>query len=87
MGGREERLALNEALFREVNERLFLRDASGAIGDDLGGSDDIANLFPERLYAHPDYRVKDRLENKLHDLVCSGEMWLRYVQRQIAGDW
>jgi hypothetical protein len=40
---------------------------------ELGGSNDIANLFPEKAAAHPGYRVKDRLENKLHDLVCAGD--------------
>jgi len=54
---------------------------------ELGGSNEIANLFPERLNARPGYRVKDRLENKLHDLVCSGQMNLRSAQRQIATNW
>jgi hypothetical protein len=54
---------------------------------ELGGSNDIANLFPERLYAHPGYRVKDRLENRLHELVCSGRIALRDAQRGIADDW
>jgi len=54
---------------------------------ELGGSNDLANLFPERLYAHPGYRVKDRLENKVHDLVCSGQLSLREAQRGIASDW
>jgi hypothetical protein len=54
---------------------------------ELGGSNDIANLFPEKLYAHPGYRVKDRLENKLHDLVCAGTMTLRAAQRGIASNW
>jgi hypothetical protein len=47
---------------------------------ELGGSNDPANLFPERLNAHPGYRVKDKLENKLHDLVCDGKMTLRAAQ-------
>ena len=54
---------------------------------ELGGSNDIANLFPERLDAHPGYRVKDRLENRLHDLVCGGAMRLRTAQRRIAANW
>ena len=54
---------------------------------ELGGSNDIANLFPERLNAHPGYRVKDRLENRLHTLVCVGGMSLRGAQRAIAGNW
>jgi hypothetical protein len=54
---------------------------------ELGGSNDIANLFPEKLYAHPGYRVKDRLENRLHDLVCSRSITLRAAQQGIAADW
>jgi hypothetical protein len=54
---------------------------------ELGGSNDIANLFPERADAHPGYAVKDRLENRLHALVCSGQIALRSAQRRIAADW
>jgi hypothetical protein len=54
---------------------------------ELGGSNDIANLFPEKANANPGYHVKDRLENKLHDLVCAGQMNLRSTQRQIAKNW
>jgi uncharacterized protein DUF3761 len=54
---------------------------------ELGGSNDSANLFPERLYAHPGYRVKDRLENRLHHLVCAGSIPLAAAQRQIAANW
>jgi hypothetical protein len=57
---------------------------------ELGGSNDIANLFPEEAsFANhdPGFHVKDRLENKLHDLVCSGTMSLLTVRRDIAGDW
>ena len=54
---------------------------------ELGGSNDIANLFPETLHAAPGYRIKDRLENRLHDLVCAGQIGLRAAQSGIAGDW
>ena len=54
---------------------------------ELGGSNEIANLFPERANAHPGYHAKDKLENRLHDLVCEGTMRLRDVQRQIASNW
>src|SRR5262249_26496084 len=54
---------------------------------ELGGSNDVANLFPEEANAHPGYRLKDRLENRLHALVCSGQMSLRAAQRGIAADW
>jgi hypothetical protein len=54
---------------------------------ELGGSNDIANLFPEKADASPGYRVKDRLENKLHQLVCAGKLSLRSAQTGIARDW
>jgi hypothetical protein len=55
---------------------------------ELGGSNDIANLFPEKANVDPaGYHVKDKLENKLHDLVCDGKRQLRATQRKIASDW
>jgi hypothetical protein len=54
---------------------------------ELGGSNDIANLYPEKLNAHPGYKAKDKLENKLHDLVCDGTMTLQSAQQQIAANW
>jgi hypothetical protein len=54
---------------------------------EIGGSNDIANLYPEPGSGEAGYHVKDGLENKLHDLVCSGAMSLRAAQRGIAQDW
>jgi hypothetical protein len=54
---------------------------------ELGGSNDIANLFPEPGSGPASYHVKDELENKTHDLVCSGAMTLRAAQQQIAANW
>lgn len=54
---------------------------------ELGGSNDIANLFPEKANAAPGYHVKDRLENRLHALVCSGGMTLHAAQQGIAENW
>jgi hypothetical protein len=51
---------------------------------ELGGSNDISNLFPERA---PGYHGKDKLENKLHALVCSGAMTLHTAQAGIAANW
>lgn len=57
---------------------------------ELGGSNDIANLYPEEAtFAGnaPGYHVKDTLENRMHALVCAGQMSLRSAQRQIASNW
>ena len=54
---------------------------------ELGGSNAIANLFPEKADAHLGYKAKDRLENALHAIVCRGAMRLRTAQRRIAANW
>lgn len=54
---------------------------------ELGGSNDLANLFPEAALPRPGFHEKDRLENALHDAVCSGRVSLAAAQRGIARDW
>ena len=54
---------------------------------ELGGSNDIANLFPEAASPRPGFHEKDRLENSLHAQVCAGTLALRSAQRGIARNW
>ncbi|GHO85355.1 HNH endonuclease signature motif containing protein [Dictyobacter formicarum] len=54
---------------------------------ELGGSNDIANLWPEAASPTPGFHQKDQVENYLHDQVCSGKMDLRTAQTKIATDW
>lgn len=55
---------------------------------ELGGSNSIKNLWPESYLTLPwNARVKDRLEDKLHELVCSGQMDLKTAQQAIAANW
>lgn len=51
---------------------------------ELGGSNSIANLWPE---IRPGYHAKDGIENRLHRAVCSHTVSLRAAQREIAHDW
>ncbi len=51
---------------------------------ELGGSNSIANLWPE---VAPGFHQKDVVENELHDAVCSGGMALRVAQTRIAQNW
>jgi Protein of unknown function (DUF3761) len=54
---------------------------------ELGGSNSIANLYPE-AYANPNgARVKDRLENAMHAAVCAGTLALKTAQREISSNW
>jgi hypothetical protein len=54
---------------------------------ELGGSNDIANLWPEAAVPRPGFHEKDRYENYLHEQVCTGAIGLEEAQRRIADDW
>ncbi len=54
---------------------------------ELGGSNDIANLWPEAADPRPGFHEKDIVENKLHSQVCSGEISLSQAQLIIAHNW
>jgi len=54
---------------------------------ELGGSNSVANLFPEAASPRPGSHEKDRLENELHDEVCAGKITLRRAQRLVARNW
>jgi hypothetical protein len=54
---------------------------------ELGGSNSIANLWPEAAAPHPGFHEKDEVENYLHDRVCSGSLSLQQAQREIATNW
>ena len=54
---------------------------------ELGGSNDIANLWPEPAEPRPGFHEKDKVENYLHDQVCSGAMTLSDAQAIISTNW
>lgn len=57
---------------------------------ELGGSDLDSNLWPQpRRSIEPIWNAerKDVLENRLHALVCNGQLDIVVAQRAIADDW
>jgi hypothetical protein len=54
---------------------------------ELGGSNEIANLWPEPAEPRPGFHEKDQVENLLHDQVCSGAMPLQDAQIGVAHNW
>jgi hypothetical protein len=55
---------------------------------ELGGSNAISNLWPEPNDHPRGYlNSKDILENRLHALLCAGQVSLHIVQTLIAGNW
>ena len=58
------------------------------ISPQLGGTDDIRNLWPEpELSTAWNADAKDALEGRLHQLVCQGKINLATAQRDLATDW
>ena len=54
---------------------------------ELGGSNDISNLWPEAASPTPGFHEKDKVENYLHNQVCNGAVSLQQAQIEIATNW
>jgi hypothetical protein len=83
--------SVKEEVFREYGistARPQNFEVDFLITPELGGSSDIRNLWPEP-YRAPVWNahVKDQLEDRLRDMVCSGEIDLSTAQRDISTDW
>lgn len=57
------------------------------ITPDLGGAESVRNMWPQPYSARWNARVKDRLEQRLHQLVCENKLDLTTAQHDIAVDW
>jgi len=65
----------------------YQHEVDHLISLDIGGSNDIRNLWPEPYAGRWGARTKDVLENTLHDLVCSRRLSLESAQQQEATNW
>lgn len=90
--------AVSEKEKREVYAEYGIEDHRGAcakagceidhlISLELGGSNDIKNLWPEPYAPAPGAHQKDVVENYLHRQVCAGALSLDAAQHQISTDW
>jgi 5-methylcytosine-specific restriction endonuclease McrA len=82
------------AMKKEVFERYGIKNPKPGeyeidhlISLELGGANDIENLWPQRYSGEWNAHMKDRLENKMHDLVCSGKLPRKQAQKEISEDW
>ena len=86
---------LPASLQRQVLQEYGVRGAASKdyeldylISPQLGGTDDIRNLWPEPASAVTwNLRDKDALEGRLHELVCQGKLNLATAQSDLATDW
>ena len=75
------------ALYGRQKEQGICCEVDHLISLELGGSNDIRNLWPEPYEPRPGAYEKDKVENYLHRQVCAGTMELADAQKQIATDW
>jgi hypothetical protein len=81
---------LQQAVFKEyglLNSSQTAYELDYLITPALGGSGDIKNLWPQPYSSTWNARVKDQLEDHLHELVCQGQVQLTTAQKEIAADW
>jgi len=82
---------LRQRVFQEygiANARPQDYEVDYLIAPRLGGTEDIRNLWPEPYRARVwNAHVKDALEQRLHEMVCTGQLDLSTAQRDIARDW
>ena len=88
---RDEDVSVAQKVFREYGLPV---STSGSyeldylITPDLGGADDVRNLWPEPYGSTVwNAHVKDELEDRLHRMVCDGQLDLATAQTEIATDW
>lgn len=54
---------------------------------ELGGADDIQNLWPQSYHGPMNAHDKDRLENYLHQQVVAGKLDFKEAQESMADNW
>jgi hypothetical protein len=81
-----EQLRGSYARYKNLNNKDFEEDH--LISLELGG-DPVSelNLWPEPYNVSGGAYLKDKVENKLHFLVCSGKITLKEAQEAISSNW
>jgi hypothetical protein len=82
--------SVRQAVFQEYGirgARVNAYEVDYLITPELGGANSIRNLWPQPYSAVWNAHVKDELENRLHGMVCAGEVDLTTAQREISQDW
>ncbi len=71
-----------------ANPRPDAYEVDYLITPELGGATSLGNLWPQPYHNTAwDARVKDQLEERLHAMVCNGEIDLATAQHDIATNW
>lgn len=57
------------------------------VPEDLGGTNDLANLWPQLTVGPLNHGDKVKLDHQLHKLVCDGKVRLVTAQKALEDDW
>jgi hypothetical protein len=57
------------------------------ISRELGGADDVKNLWVQSYQGQWNAHDKDRLENRLHKEMCAGNLTLEETSTMLRDDW
>jgi hypothetical protein len=81
-----KRLQIGQYKYSDTQMRDYEEDH--LISLELGGNPTSpANLWPEPYASNCGARTKDKIEGRLHTLVCSGKITLLQAQTEISTDW
>jgi hypothetical protein len=85
---------ISDSARKEAFGRYGLRDVDSKsevldflVPVELGGSNDIENLWPQPTRGEWSATQKDALEQKLHEMVCDGSLTLKDAQNAIRKNW
>lgn len=87
---RDVPLSEKKQVFKEYGISYSLHanyEVDHLISLEIGGSNDISNLWPESYLINNGSRTKDSFENYVHSQVCKGSMTLAEAQREISSNW
>lgn len=87
---RDVPLSEKKQVFKEYGISYSLHanyEVDHLISLEVGGSNDISNLWPESYVIGNGSHTKDGFENYLHSQVCKGNISLAEAQSEIATDW
>ena len=90
---RDERLVTDKTkrqVFQEygITPKPHEYEVDHLISLELGGSNDIKNLWPQSYVSKPwNAHVKDQLETRMHWMICHKQITLKQAQHDIATDW
>lgn len=82
--------SIKKKVFAEynINSKSGKFEIDHLISLEIGGSNDIKNLWPESYTTKPfNAHIKDKLENKLHKMICNKTISKEEAQKEISEDW